>query len=134
MPETVKKDFQLDDFLPMKNVNQSPNTAKVKPIRNLKIDRQFIKGPIPLDWICAASKAPGRVLHVALALCHISCLTKSPKVKMQRMWREVFGFSENAYRHALRVLESNELVNVERLPGQTPIVTLFIRDHRECRK
>ncbi len=127
----MNKEFRLDDFLPMKKLVQSSNNTKVKPQSDLKLDRQFIKGPIPVNWICSASKAPGRVLQVALALWHLSCLTKSTKVKMQRKWREVFGFSEKAYSHALRILESKGLVNVERLSGQTPVVTIFIRDRSE---
>ncbi|MCL5125938.1 MAG: hypothetical protein M1511_15855 [Deltaproteobacteria bacterium] len=127
----MTKDFRLDDFLPMKTVNQTQNNAKVKPQRSLDLDKYFIQGPISLNWISSASKAPGRVLQVALALWHLSCLTKSPKVKMQRKWREVFGFSEKAYRHALRVLESNGLVNVERLSGQSSNVTVILRENSE---
>lgn len=125
----MTKDFRLDDFLPMKNINQTQDNDKVKVKSGSKLDRQFIKGPIPLNWLCTASKAPGRVLQVTLALWHVSCLTKSPKVKMQRRWREIFGFSEKAYSHALRILESKGLVNVERLPGQTANVTLLLREN-----
>ena len=125
----MKKDIRLDDFLPMKNIVQSSNNTKVKPPSSFKLDRQFIKGPIPLNWISSASQPPGRVLQVTLALWHVSCLTKSPKVKMQRRWREIFGFSEKAYSHALRILESKGLVNVERLPGQTANVTLLLREN-----
>jgi hypothetical protein len=134
MVEKMTKNFRLDDFSPMNNTVQSSNNAKVKPRRSLKLDKQFIKGPIPLNWICHASQAPGRVLQVALALWHISSLRKSLKVKMERKWREVFGFSEKAYSHALKILESKGLVNVERLSGQSPIVTIFLGDHRQCRK
>ena len=125
----MRKDFRLDDFVPMKTITQAQNNSKVKEQSGLKLDRQFIKGPIPLNWICSASKAPGRVLQVTLALWHLSCLTKSQRVKMQRKWREVFGFSEKAYRYALKVLDSEGLVNVERLAGQTPNVTLLLREN-----
>ena len=84
-----------------------------------------IWGPIPLHWIGSAACLPGRVLHTALALWHISTLSKSPILKMQRKIRERLGVSRKAYSRGLTALEEAGLISVERMPGCTPVVTLL---------
>jgi hypothetical protein len=84
-----------------------------------------IWGPIPLPWIGRAACLPGRALHVALALWHISTLSKSLAVKMQRKIRIALGLTRKTYSRGLTVLEKAGLVSVVRKAGATPIVTLL---------
>jgi len=41
---------------------------------------RFLKGPIPLDWIIAAAKLPGKALHVGIALWFLAGLKRSRTV------------------------------------------------------
>ncbi len=84
-----------------------------------------IWGPIPLSWIGGAACLPGRTLHTALALWHISTLSKSPVVKMQRKIRDRLGLTRKSYNRSLMALEKAGLISVERMCGCTPVVTLL---------
>jgi|WetSurMetagenome_2_1015567.scaffolds.fasta_scaffold682328_1 hypothetical protein len=93
-----------------------PDRAPVKP---------FIKAT-PLEWEAAAARLPGKALHVARALRYISGLQKkNTGIKMQSKVLSLFGVSHKAYNRCLKLLESAGLVTVERLPGQTPIVSVL---------
>ena len=101
-------------------------------IEGLKLGRithkqphQYLRGPIPLVWLSRAACIPGRVLHVALALWHISKLRRSRTVKMQSRILLVFGISREVYYKSLERLEETGLVSVEKRPGSTPTVTIL---------
>lgn len=102
-------------------------------IENLKLSETlfkkrnilYLRGPIPLDWLGSAGRLPGRTLHVAVALWHLSTLRKSQAVKMQAKILQVLGISREVYARALKKMEAEGLVMVERKAGQTPLVTII---------
>jgi len=94
-------------------------------IRGIPRRYDHIWGPIPLHWIGCAACLPGRALHVALALWHISTLSKSRTLKMQQKVREQLGVSRKVYSRGLLTLEEAGLISVERKAGATPVVTLL---------
>lgn len=87
---------------------------------------RFLKGPIPWEWLAAASRCPGKALHVGLVVWHHAFLRKSStvSVSMTRAASEM-GFDRSSALRALTELEAAGLVAVRRFPGRSPVVTLL---------
>lgn len=90
----------------------------------VRSNRPFIRGPIPIDWIAAASGLPGKTLNTALALWWLSGMKNHNEVKMSKQALAYFGVSEDAYRDALCRLEQARLIDVRRRPGQRALVKI----------
>ena len=61
------------------NISKIPETkARKQPTRNTV--NKFLKGPIPWQWLEVAANLPGKSLHVAIVIWHLSALNKSGKV------------------------------------------------------
>lgn len=97
---------------------------RVSPARRSHKQARFIRGPIPLDWIEVAAKLPGKTLHVALAIRYLAGMNKLNPFRLNRRTLMVFGVSRHAAYRALRAMEEAGLVNVERLPGKNPVITV----------
>ena len=88
----------------------------------------FLRGPIPLDWLSAASRASGQGsgLKVAIAIWYLSGLNHQAKtVKWNSSVMRAFGIERHSAYRGLRTLEKAGLVSVERHPGRTPVVTIL---------
>ena len=88
-------------------------------------DKRFLKGPIPLGWLTAAAKQPGKALHVAIALWFLSGMKRSRKVLMPLAELSAFGVSRFAAYRGLGALEKAELVSVARHQGRKSVVTIL---------
>jgi hypothetical protein len=86
---------------------------------------QFLRGPVPLGWLTAAAKLPGRSLHVGIALWFLSEPEASRAIRLTNVTASLFGVSRNAKYRALDLLEGAGLIRVARLPGHPPAVTLL---------
>lgn len=93
-----------------------------------KAGDRFLRGPIPMDWLCAASKTSGHGsgFKVAIALWHLSGLNRQAKtVKLSGSVLREMGVERHAGYRGLDALETAGLVGVERRPGQSPVVTIL---------
>ena len=107
--------------------SQSVTPKRDKAPRH-KPGERFLLGPIPWDWLCAASKAAGRGsgFQVAVALWHLSGLNhKAKTVKLSGSMLREMGIKRHAAYRALETLEAACLVRVERHDGLSPTVTLL---------
>jgi hypothetical protein len=96
---------------------------------------RFLKGPIPLRDIVAASRLPGRALAVFLAIHHRVALTRNPFVTLPRRLLVDLGVDKDGKARALQALESAHLVRVERQRGRQPKITLNRKgEHNEQAK
>jgi hypothetical protein len=100
-------------------------SLRLNPPEKIVKEYNHIWGPIPIAWIGRAACLPGRVLHVALALWHISTLSRNRSIKMQRKIRMALGISQRVYSQGLSKLQEIGLVSVEKQEGCTPVVTLL---------
>lgn len=108
-------------------------SQSTKPIKREKAPRHrtgehFLRGPIPMDWLCAASIATGHGsgFKVAIALWYLSGLSQQAKtVKLSGSVLRQMGIERHAAYRGLAALEMANLVVVERLTGQSPTVTLL---------
>lgn len=92
--------------------------------RKLRIQGQFLKGPIPLADIARASRLPGQALGLFLAVHHRTALTGCSSVTLPAALLQQLGISRDAKARALHALEQASLVTVERASGRTAKVQL----------
>jgi hypothetical protein len=85
----------------------------------------FLKGPIPLSWLAAAARLPGRSLHVGLAIWCAAGRQRTHQVTLPNIDAGTFGLSRNTKYRALQWLEGAGLISVERKIGRAPIVTVL---------
>lgn len=104
----------------------SPLSASpVRPsLRVLGKGQKFLKGPIPLEWLGAAARLPGRTLHAALALWLEAGFRNSLVVPLSNMQGQKFGLDRNSKYRALKWLEQAGLIAVERKLGRSPVITI----------
>ena len=90
------------------------------------VTKQFVRGPIPLDWLMVAAQLPGCALAVGVALWHLAGLRSSREdlpLSTERL--RPFGVSRHSKDRALRALVHAGLVTVQRKAGRSPRVTLL---------
>jgi hypothetical protein len=98
----------------------------------VSLELEFLCGPIPIAWIIAAARLPGRSLQVGLALWVISEINQSRVVALTNLASQYFGLDRNSKYRGLACLEHEGLVIVRRKLGQPPIVTILTgRDGHE---
>ena len=93
-----------------------------------KAGDHFLKGPVPLVWLEAAARLPGKSLHAGVALWYAAGLTRSASVPLSNISGVRFGLDRNAKYRALSWLEAAGLIRVERKLGRAPVVTLVCAD------
>lgn len=96
------------------------------PLKPKRIHGEFLKGPIPLNWLTGASKLRGKApLTVALAVWFQVGRRKSREVTLTSAVVERFGINRKAKYAGLAALEKAGLVRVHRRPRKNPVVTLL---------
>ena len=86
---------------------------------------RFLKGPVPLPWLEAAARLPGKSLHAGIALWYAAGLARSASVPLSNIAGLRFGLDRNAKYRALDWLEGAGLIIVERKLGRAPVVTIL---------
>lgn len=115
--------IDLNEFQYKGSWEKKPSKTCAKPSQKGH-SKRFLAS-IPFEWVSRAATLPGRTLHAALALRHLSALQKTATVKMQRKIREELGLSSETYNEALIKLEIAGLVKVKRVNGQAHTVTII---------
>lgn len=91
---------------------------------------RFLRGPIPWDWIEAASKLPGRALEVGLCLWRSYGVTKELRIRLGSGDLHGMDIDRRAKSRALKALQTGGLVSMERAPGKLSVVTIVIDNER----
>ena len=117
-----------DEFLSPNNLDKlrlpdSNRSITPKPM----ILGQFLRGPIPLDWLTRAAHLPGKSpLAVALAIRFESGRQRdSATVKVTNPLVAKFGVSRKAKYSALAALEGAGLIVLDRRPKRSPLATII---------
>jgi hypothetical protein len=100
--------------------------TRARPSRHIT-GELFLRGPIPLRWLAAASGLGGKALHVGVFVWHLVGLHDSMRVKLSTRKLSNMGVTRQAAYKALVALEQQQLLLVERRPGCCPVVTLILR-------
>ena len=104
--------------------NRSNYKGGLRLTSNENYDNRFIKGPIPLKWIIAASKLSGKTLHISMVLWFLKGVNKNYTVKLSGKLIRSFGVSRSTLYRGLNNLEKAGLITVQRKMGQSPMVTI----------
>ena len=96
------------------------------PLKSKRIDGEFLKGPIPLNWLTAASGLPGKApLSVALAIWFQVGRRQSKTVKLTTETLDRFSVKRKAKYAGLIALEEAGLITVDRELRRNPVVTIL---------
>ena len=107
----------------------APGRAPVRSRSERPVERHSpLRGPIPLEWLSAAARLPGRSLHAGIALWHTAGTSRSVTVPLSNISSVRFGLDRNSKYRALGWLENAGLITVERNLGRTPVITILTRD------
>ncbi len=87
--------------------------------------REFLKGPIPLDWIIKANALAGQALAVGLAIWFIRGLKRKGAIRLNPATLLRFDLPRTTTYRALRALEAAKLVTVDRHRGRSPVITIL---------
>jgi hypothetical protein len=91
-----------------------------------RVRGEFLKGPVPLAWLSAASKLPGKVaLAVGLALWFEAGRRRSQTVTLTSAILARFGVNRKGKYRGLASLEKAGLIEVVRVPRRNPVVTIL---------
>ena len=105
---------------------QTTSARRADSTRRRRTNGEFLKGPIPLDWLTRAARLPGgSPLAVALAIWFQSGRRGSNTITLTSQICERFGVNRKAKYRGLRLLERDGLINVERRPQRNPVITLI---------
>jgi len=128
MNKTVSDIFENLDFLKINKLATSPIVAAKVGEQKVqkKISGEFLKGPIPLLWLTAASNLSGKApLAVGLAIWFESGRRKSNEVKLTSAILQRFAIKRKSKYTALISLEDAGLIRVRREPRKNPVVTIL---------
>ena len=112
----------LDLDIPVKRLQLNFVTGKLMSAPKKEL---FIKGPIPLEWLAKAAALPGKTLNVAMALWWHHGMAGGKPFKLTAMALKHLNIKRDATGMALTRLEQAKLIQVERKPGQRPIVSMI---------
>jgi len=86
----------------------------------------FLKGPIPMTWLAQAARLPGKTINLGIAIWWLHGMSKTKTFKLTGKALAQLGISRDAAYSALKRLEDQGLVRVERPPGQRPTVEILL--------
>lgn len=112
-----------DGNIPVKRLQLRPSSTG-SILTEVQITRPFLKGPIPMEWLCEVAMLPGKALNVALAIHWLYGMNGSKPVKLTAKALKFLSVSEDACSDGLKRLENAGLITVIRQPGQRPIVDI----------
>jgi hypothetical protein len=92
---------------------------------------QFLKGPIPFQWIIRAFSLPGKAWHVGTVLWFWAGITRSKTVTLTPSRLRHCGLHPETARQRLVHLERAGLVHIERRGKRSPIVTILAEEDRD---
>ena len=103
--------------------------AMVSRAKGRDIQRRFLRGPVPLDWLQQSALLPGRAVHLGIALWFLDGFRQTGTIKAEPKLLREFGMDRHASYRALNRLEKAGLISVERKKGAAPMVTLLVRQN-----
>lgn len=98
-----------------------PNRA-----RSRRLNGEFLKGPIPLNWLSVAAKLPGKSpLAVALAIMFEVGRRTSIEIVLTTAICQRLGVNRKAKYRGLGLLEEAKLIEVHRQLRRNPVIRVI---------
>lgn len=117
--------IDINDLALSQSVLGKTNLSKKPRIPRHQVGEKFLKGPIPLNWICCAAQLPGKSFQVAIAIWFLSGLNNKATVKLNQTLLDKFGVTRQCKYRALQWLSGAHLIGVDQPNGKNPSVTIL---------
>ena len=114
--------YKDDKSIPVKRVRYDSSSGHYI---DAPLSVPFLKGPIPMAWLNQAAKLPGKAINLGIAIWWLHGMSSNKTFKLNGKALEQLGISRDAAYSALKRLEAQGLVRVERSPGQRPTVEIL---------
>ena len=114
--------FRLGDAPSMAEVVERNTSGRRWPKVTRPKGEDFLRGPIPWDWISRAAILPGAALPVGLVIWRTAFLKNTLDVKLTSASLKAVGVTRMSKMRALKELEAAGLVEVQRTHGKNPLV------------
>ena len=111
-----------DRSIPVKRVRHDSSTGSYV---DAPLSAPFLKGPIPMAWLNEAAKLPGKALNLGIAIWWLAGMSNTTAFKLTGKALDQLDISRDAASSALKRLEAQGLIRVQRLPGQRPTVEIL---------
>ena len=87
--------------------------------------REFVRGPLPVDWLARAAALPGQALAVGLAIWFRRGIERRLTFPLYPSALGRFHVNRWSSYRALTALEKAGLATVQRQRGRSPVVTIL---------
>lgn len=114
--------YRDDRSIPVKRVRHDSSSGKFS---EAPLSVPFLKGPIPMAWLNEAAKLPGKAINLGIAIWWLNGMAKTKSFKLTGKALDQLYISRDAASSALKRLEAQGLIRVQRAPGQRPIVEIL---------
>lgn len=127
MPDDFFDDLDRLRLSPTGTTMYDAEEARPQQKNSRRVRGEFLKGPIPLTWLTAASKLSGKSpLAVGLALWFEAGRRRSMTVTLTSAILARFGVTDRKSKYrGLSSLERGGLIEVVRVPRRNPVVTIL---------
>ena len=102
----------------------TPTTAQLRARKKMKRAQRFVLGPLPWPWLCSLALCHPRALELALTIKMLSDTAGREEVALSSTLIAELGLGRESKRRALAALETAGLVEVKRMSGRLPLVSL----------
>jgi hypothetical protein len=113
--------YRDDKSIPVKRVRLDSSSGQYI---DAPMSLPFLKGPIPMTWLNAAAKLPGKTLNVGIAIWWLAGMSKNTSFKITGKALDQLGVSRDAASDALKRLEDHGLILIKRSAGHRPTVQI----------
>ncbi len=122
--------FDIENFSLPNNYIEFCRKPPKKP-KKPQLSGNFLKGPIPIDWLMRACALPGKASQIGVVLWYLRGLRKSDTVILANGLLEEFHISRKAKYSGLEALEGAGLIAVEERKYHNPSVTIITAEPEE---
>jgi DNA-binding transcriptional ArsR family regulator len=112
--------------LQLDTITRAKSATSVRHRRRPPIEGRYVRGPIPVAWLCRAGQLGGAALLVGLALWYLYGLRKTDTFIVSNLTMESWGVRRDAKSRGLQKLAAAGLIKVERRGKRSPQVTLVV--------
>jgi hypothetical protein len=103
----------------------TPTIEKILLKKRKRISGQFIKGPIPLVWMCEVCKLSKNAIKTALVIRFLGGMIGDDWIELRNNHITTFKLNRSGKSIGLRELEISGLIKIKRRPGKSPLVKII---------
>ena len=103
----------------------TPTIEKILLKKKKRFSGQFIKGPIPLAWICKALQLSKNAIKTAFAIRFLGGILGDRWIELKNTDVKKFKLNRSGKSFGLKELRNSGLIEVKQRPGKNPLVKII---------